>query len=304
MSKADVDQIRSELARLREQTKSETEAELNAVKSRRSEANRREKAKENAAREQLKDAGLPIEEMEREDERDGKDARERIDKAREEYLAQPSRRAIELPEVAAEKTLALGPDSSRAALVGRELYASDAKFLEGIEGDTGNPLAIPYDPHTANPWCWASGSGWWGSADIAIYSTFWYYFYPWANRHFSVQPLVTFRGFYILHADDKWWNSKYAKVECDVRIRAYQYNWKAQSVVPVLNHGDDNINLNTRFDDTRHHYYSFLAGEGDLAWIRIMVRLYAYARGDGSYAELNFGTGSANYLQVPHCHVF
>jgi len=168
----------------------------------------------------------------------------------------------------------------------------------------GNPYAIPWNPHTANPWCWASGGGWWGSADITIYSTFWYYFYPWANRHFTVTPHVKFRGFYILRADDKWWNSKYARVQCDVRVRAYQYNWKSQAVHPVINHGDDNIDLNTRFDDTRHFYYSFLAGAGDLAWIRVMVRLYAYAKGSGSYAELNFASGSANYLQTPHVHIY
>jgi len=296
--------IFEQLEALREETKTEIEERLRKDKEARKRANEQEKSKEEAARKQLKDAGTPIEKLEKDDQKRNKEGLDRIKTLREDLILGPSRLAEDIRHQAVDKALVPATEAGRAALVGRELYASDAKFLEHIEGEVGNPFATPYDPHTANPWCWASGAGWWTSADITIYSTFWFYFYPWANQYFSVTPNVTFHGFYILRADDAWWNSKYAKVECDVRVRAYQYNWKSEGVFGVINHGDDNIDYSTRFDDDRHFYYSFLGGAGDLAWIRVMVRINAYARGDGSYAEINFADGTANYLQVPHVHVY
>ena len=296
--------ILEQLEALREETKTEIEEELAKAKEARKRANEREKAKEEAARKTFKEAGTPIDSLEKDDQKRNKEALERIKGLREDLIKGPSHLADDLRHTSLDKALLPATDGGRAALVGRELYASDAKFLEDIEGEVGNPFATPYDPHTANPWCWASGGGLWSSADITIYSTFWYYFYPWENKYYSVTPHVTFHGFYILRADDEWWNSKYAKVECDVRVRAYQYNWKPEGVFGVINHGDDNIEYSTRFDDERHFYYSFLGGAGDLAWIRVNVRIYAYARGDGSYAEINFANGVANYLQVPHVHVY
>jgi hypothetical protein len=290
--------------KLREETKEAIEDELTRAKEARKKANEQEKAKEERARTELKDAGTPIDKLEKDDQKRNKEAADRIKRTREELIKGRSRLAEDLRHNSFEKVLMPGTEGGRAALVGRELYASDVKFLEHIEGEVGNPFATPYDPYTANPWCWASGGGWWNSADITIYSTFWFYFYPWANQYFSITPHVNFHGFYILRADDAWWNSKYAKVECDVRVRAYQYNWKPEAVFGVINHGDDNIDYSTRFDDERHFYYSFLGGAGDLAWIRVMVRIYAYARGDGSYAEINFSDGVANYLQTPHVHVY
>lgn len=293
-------EILEQLKALRETTKHEIEQELEAETAMRLEANKREEAKEKAARAEMLEAGVKVGRLEEADEEENKVALKRIEIVRKKLIERPLR-LEDFEDLALEETLLADADAVKMPLMGRELYTSAPEFLEGVEGDVATPMALPYDPHTANPWCWAQGGGWWSSADISIYSTFWFYFYPSANRFYAVVPRVRFRGFYILRANDKWWNSKYARVVTDVRVRAYQYNWKPETVYTVLNHGDDNIDTNPRFDQDRSFYYSFLAGGGDLAWIRVNVRIYAYARGSGSYAEVNFASGVANYLQVPSC---
>jgi len=303
MPRRDRREILEQLKELREMTKAEIEQEFEKENALRASANKREKEKEKTSRMEMLEAGIKVEALERRDEEENEVARKRIERVRKELIETQLRpEDYEFPGL--EETLLADADAIDMPLVGRELYASAPEFLAGIDGDVQPTSAVPYNPHTANPWCWARGGGWWSSASISIYSTFWFYFYPAANRYYSVLPQVRYRGFYILRADDKWWNSKYARVVTDVRVRAYQYNWKPETVYPVLNHGDDNISVNPRFDADRTFYYSFLAGAGDLAWIRVNVRIYAYARGSGSYAEMNFADGVANWLQVPTCHTY
>jgi hypothetical protein len=289
--------IEQELDQLRAQRRKEIDDEFGAMKAARQKANQDEKAREVASRKQLTDAGHPVEKMEKETADRSAKAHEEIQKRRKELIEGPSVRR--LPDSQLQS-----PDLFSSALAGTDLYASDPAFLEGIEGDVDIMRATPWAPYEANPWCWARGSGWWGSSDIAVYNDFWFYFYPAANRYYSVVPHSVLHGFYMLYADDAWWNSKNSTVRLDVRVSAYQYNWKPETWYSVINHGGDNINYSSRLDTDRHFYYSFLAGAGDLTWILVTNRLYAYARGDGSYAEINFASGAANYITVPHTHEY
>ena len=59
-----------------------------------------------------------------------------------------------------------------------------------------------------------------------------------------------------------------------------------------------NINVNDRFDGWRTMYYADLLG-ADTAYLRVSAIYYVYARGGGSFAELNFSDGDANYIGIP-----
>jgi hypothetical protein len=50
-------------------------------------------------------------------------------------------------------------------------------------------------------------------------------------------------------------------------------------------------------------YYADLLGKNDQALLRVSARLYVYARGGGSYSELNFSDGNANYIGVPWVYI-
>lgn len=158
-----------------------------------------------------------------------------------------------------------------------------------------------------NLYNWASGGGWGctgGVGSINSYAEFGFWFKPPTNRFYSVRPYFQFRGYYIVKANDKWYNCKYARVLVSAQTNCYQYNWKGWNNVNVLNVRGSNINVNKRFDANRYTYNSYLLAGGDWAYIRARVRLYAYAKGDGSYAKNDYSTGVANKLCVPHVLVY
>lgn len=172
--------------------------------------------------------------------------------------------------------------------------------------DVGAQLVLPGGA-CKNYYNWASGAGsgnfGTGVGKIQSWIDFGFWFKPTQSRFYSIRPLFRFRGYYIVRADDGFFTSKFARVTVSAWTNVHQYNWKGWNHVDVLNKGDDNININKRFDDDRYTYNTYLLGANDWAYIRCTIGLWAYARGSGSYAKNDFSTGNANYLCVPHVHV-
>lgn len=164
-----------------------------------------------------------------------------------------------------------------------------------------------YGGSCKNLYNWAKGAGGGcigGVGKITSYAEFGFWFKPTVSRFYSIRPHFQFRGYYIVKANDKWYNCKSARVTVAAQTNCHQYNWKGWNSVDVLNVGGSNINVNRRFDDDRHTYNSYLLAAGDWAYIRARVKLYAYAKGNGSYAKNDYSTGTANKLCVPHVHVY
>jgi hypothetical protein len=141
-----------------------------------------------------------------------------------------------------------------------------------------------------------------GAGSFTVYLDWWFSFRPDVNRFYSQQIYVPFNGFYIVRSDDGIFTSKYAEVNIDLAAEGYQYNWKGRSTTNVLHVGNDNINVNDRFDGWRTFNYSSLLG-ADTAYLLVSGIFYVYARGGGSYAELNFSDGSANEIGIPQVYV-
>lgn len=143
-----------------------------------------------------------------------------------------------------------------------------------------------------------------GVGSISSHAEFGFWFRPAVTKFYSIRPLFRFRGYYIVKANDKWYNCKHAKSMITVETNCYQYNWKGWNSVNVLNERGGNINRNRRFDIDRHTNNTYLLAGGDWAFIRARIKLHARAQGGGSYVKNDFSTGAANYLCVPHIHVF
>jgi len=157
-----------------------------------------------------------------------------------------------------------------------------------------------------NLWNAASGGGGGcigGVGSITTHAEFGFWFRPSVTKYYAVRPLFKFRGYYILKANDRWYNCKHAQSVISVDTNCYQYNWKGWNSVNVLNRHGHNTNLNKRFDVNRHTSNSFLLAGGDWAYIRARIKLYARAQGGSSYVKNDFSTGTANYLCVPHVDV-
>lgn len=164
-----------------------------------------------------------------------------------------------------------------------------------------------YNGTEQNPWAWAQGAGsglfGTGVGETTVEVDFWYYFVPSTARFYGINPYTYYRGFYIVKSDDSWYDSHYARAVVSSHVNVYQYNWKGWNSVNELDVGNDNINVNQRFDTLRNHYYSALLGANDGAWILNRVKLWVYARGGSAFSKLDFGTGAGNYITAPYVYV-
>jgi hypothetical protein len=179
-------------------------------------------------------------------------------------------------------------------------------YYATLHGSDGTVYWQGYNPGAFDVSAWASGSGsglfGTGAGSFTVYLDWWFSFRPDVSRNYSQEIYVPFNGFYIVRSDDGIFTSKEAEVNINLSGQGYQYNWKPRETTNVLHVRDDNINVNERFDGWRKHYYSSELG-ADAAYLLVTAEFYVYARGGGSYAELNFADGNANKIGVPFVYV-
>lgn len=175
-----------------------------------------------------------------------------------------------------------------------------------LHGSDGSVYWQGYNPGNIDASCYANGAGsgifGTGAGSFTVYMDWWFTFNAPENRNYAQTVYVPFNGFHIVRADDGWFDSKQANVNISLSATGYQYNYKPTSTANVLAVGNDNINVNDRFDGWRTMYYSDLLG-ADRAYLLVTAKLYVYARGGGSTAQLDFASGNANYLGVPLVYV-
>lgn len=163
-----------------------------------------------------------------------------------------------------------------------------------------------YNPGNIDLWdaCNGSGSGIFGTGACGgtLVMDWWFTYVAPQNRYYGHTIWVPFHGFYIIYADDGFWDSKEAHARIDLSAIGYQYNYKASGGTNVFDMDSQNINVNDRFDGWRTMYYPDLLG-ADRAYLRVSASYYVYARGGGSTAQLNFSDGNANYMGVPWVYV-
>lgn len=175
-----------------------------------------------------------------------------------------------------------------------------------LHGSDGRVLWQGYNPGNIDLSDYANGGGsglfGTGAGSFTVYMDWWFTYVPTVNRNYSHTIWVPFHGFYILKADDGFWDSKEARARIDISAVGYQYNYKSTGSTNVFDMGSQNINVNDRIDGWKTMYYSSLFG-ADRAYIRVTASFYVYARGGGSTAQLNFSTGAANYIGLPWINV-
>ncbi|GAB3325422.1 hypothetical protein GCM10027299_23510 [Larkinella ripae] len=190
--------------------------------------------------------------------------------------------------------------------VGTQALGLYKPYYATLHSSNGTISWQGYNPGNFDLWDSASGggSGLFGSgaASFTVYLDWWFTFRAPENRNYSHTIQVPFNGFYIIRADDGFWDSKEANARISLSAVGYQYNYKATASTNVFSMGNDNINVNDRFDGWRTMYYSTLLG-ADQAYLRVTASFYVYARGGGSHAQLNFSTGNANYIGVPYVYI-
>lgn len=127
------------------------------------------------------------------------------------------------------------------------------------------------------------------------------YFALWPTRNGHVRAFVPYvtRGYYRIYSNDKWYNSKEAKVDLDFSVQLYQNFWGGYVKDDVFYRFDDNINQSGRIDLTRTLYSGSLA-VGANKWViaEVTVRAHVETEGSGSTGTLSFR--GADYIWVPY----
>lgn len=253
-----------------------------------------------------KAAGLDVTKLEAFRQEQEKGRAQELDDVKKRYAAKATEPKVIAPETfrAAALEAAIAPADACDLPPSWAAVFSTKDAEDKLAGGTGTDV---FNYMIIDAWDWASGggNGWFGSGagSYQVWAEWGYWYFVPASKFYGITTHDQFRGFYIVRSFDDWWISAYSRALVSMWTNVWQYNWKGWSNVNVLDVGGDNIDVNQRLDTDRHFYSTALLAGGDWAYVRSVIGLYVYARAGGSYAELNFATGAANYLAAPHVHI-
>jgi hypothetical protein len=222
-------------------------------------------------------------------------------KATDQQLERVKARLVESSPSPEDET-AVHPGLAGGQLVAPSSLGWFAPYYGTLHWSDGTVVWQGYNPGNIDLWisCSGSGSGIFGTGacEGSLVMDWWFTYIAPANRYYGHTIWVPYHGFYIIRADDGFWDSKYASARIDLSAVGYQYNYKGTGTTNVFSMGNDNIDVNDRFDGWRTMYYADLLG-ADRAYLRVSSTYHVYARGGGSAAQLNFSDGNANYMGMP-----
>ena len=190
---------------------------------------------------------------------------------------------------------------SQAHLLGADRLAPNIESLEGVEGEVSNPSVWLYDATKLDVSAVETGKG----SGCGRYLDFvnrinWYYSWvPPETGHYSILAAQEYHGFYMLQANWTWYSCKGAAVRADAMLQLHQYFDRKKRKETVIDKVDTNIYKTGFLDGSIVWSFSeYLKGEDEVR-ISVMFDVDADARGSGSYAEINFEDGKANYVNAP-----
>lgn len=284
---------------LHEEAVKEYDDTLHQVKAQNARIEKVSKVQEKRRQDLLRSIGANIDQLEKDQRNDVEALKTYLDEVRPSLISRPSIRAQETKEHAL-RAATLG-EAGHAILrpYAASVMAPEASMIADIEGERGNPWVFPTNPGQINiqRTSRGSGTGCWATASSPTEYNVYFYFIPQQTARYSLTAVVAFHGFYILRSDDGIFSCKVAKVSLDAQMNAYQYAYLGWQTFPLINRDEDNVDEVTTYDRTHFFDYNAVLKANDPVLVFTKIRLKAVAAGDGSYAELNFDTGTANYIE-------
>ncbi|HWW73232.1 MAG TPA: hypothetical protein VN089_25075 [Duganella sp.] len=209
--------------------------------------------------------------------------------------------------VAEEEETAVHPGLAGNQLVAPSALGWFSPYYGVLHWSDGTVVWEGYNPGDIDLWDYAAGAGTGiggtGAASATLIMDWWFTYIPATSGYYNHYISVPYHGFYIVRSFDDWLTSKEAQARIDLSAVGYQYGYKATSSVNLLNVRGSYINTSGRFDGSRTMVYTDLLA-ADRAYLRVSSSFNVYARGSGSYAQLNFNDGAANYIGVPWVYVY
>ena len=171
-----------------------------------------------------------------------------------------------------ENETALHPGMANGHLVAPNSLGWFSPYYGVLHWSDGTVVWQGYNPGVIKLWeaCNGSGSGIFGTGACSgtLVMDWWFTYKAPQDRNYAHTIWVPFHGFYILYADDGFWDSKEAHARIDLSAVGYQYNYKGTGSTNVFDLDSQNINANDRIDGWHTMYYSDLLG-ADQAYLRV-----------------------------------
>jgi len=230
--------------------------------------------------EYLRSTGIDLKKVESDQEEDARNLKSYLEQKRPPLISRPKQtRRVYIPPI--------GPGLIPTKAI--YIYPPDPGY---VPPSSPSPIRIKAVSTGTGGWGWP-----WAVAQVPVPPVdVVFNFTPHQDASYTFTAWFTFDGFYFLKADDSWYTSKSAEVKVTVSLSSFQFVDRPEKSFPVISSGSQNINEFDNFDhvlsfsDTQ----DFRAGESVVVTARIEVD--AFANGDGSYAEVNFEDGDANYI--------
>ena len=261
---------------------------------------KRNEADEKEIRDSLKQSGVDLELLDRRARRASVDLDGYLKSARAKLVDRAASGAQDRKQRSLDASMLAETCSNQVPPYAVSMMARDRSYLEHVEGEFGNPWVFPTNPGQINLWDRSKGDGWgcWATASgPPPTATVWFTFVPDQTARWELSPIFVFHGFYIMRADDGIFTCKFAEVDLDVKVNIHQYFWKGEKSFKLIDVDKDDVDLVEFYDRTHWLWDTTHLRAGDRVWVKVDVTLNAVASGGGSYAEINFSDGAANYIE-------
>ncbi len=257
-------------------------------------------ADEKEMRDSLKKSNIDIDLLDKRIKRSSDDLQAHLKTVRPGFINRPSLLAADFKQRSLEAATLPGSRRHLFPPYAASLMARDKSYLAGIDGEMGNPWIFPSNPGQIKFKDTSSGDGWgcWAVATPPP-PTFniWYFFVPDQSATWELTAITGFHGFYILRADDGIFTCKSAEVHTEVKLDVFQYYWQSSPVFKLIDIVEDNVDTAQNYDSTQFNWDDFSLKAGDPVWVMVTITIDAFANGGGSYAEMNYSDGTANFIE-------
>jgi hypothetical protein len=288
----------------------EFEAEIVRKKALRDRAAKLEKGRDPRRQEFLKSIGIDPRKLENEEHKDvriqEKELKAFLEEFRPKAAGRRSLRAADARDAAIRSATLAECGHLVLPPFATEIYAADKAVIRDTTGEAGSGAinsgwVFPDEPGRIR----IKDYGHVGTACFEAYASppppeflVHFGFVPATTATYEMTAVFAFHGFYILRSDDSWWNCRSAFVKLTIAMNVNQYadvGWK--NFPALIDRNEQNVEEFTLYDRTHFFDYTAVLKAGDPVVISVKGVLDALGIGGGTYAELNFEAGTANYIE-------
>jgi hypothetical protein len=114
----------------------------------------------------------------------------------------------------------------------------------------------------------------------------------------NFNAIFAFSGFYLLNAHRGFLLCRDSRIRVDAKMNVYQYFWFGEKKFQLLDIDSDSGFKFGTYDELQFFdYKAFLrADQQNYAFVAVTITIEADSYGNGSWSEINFKDGDANFI--------